>query len=85
MLSHAKLPLTLWVEAMFTDVHIINLSPLVLLEGDIPQRVWTGKDVSYKNLRVFRCRAFVHIPRDKISKLVQTTKQCIFHHEYLDG
>ena len=42
-------------------MHIINLSPSVPLEGDIPQRVWTGKDVSYKHLRVFSCRALVHI------------------------
>ena len=79
MLSHAKLPLTLWVEAMFTDVHIINLSPLVPLEGDIPQRVVMGKDVSYKHLRVFGCRVFIHIPRDERSKLAKTTKQFLFH------
>ena len=63
---------------MFTIVHIINLSPSVPLEGDIPQRVWTGKDVSYKHLRVFGCRVFIHIPRDERSKLAKTTKQCIF-------
>ena len=39
MLSHAKLPRTFWVEAMFTTVHIINISPSVQLEDDIPQRV----------------------------------------------
>ena len=39
MLSHAKLPRTFWVEAMFTTVQIINVSPSVQLEDDIPQRV----------------------------------------------
>jgi len=34
--------------------------------------------VSYKHLRVFGCRAFVHIPRDERSKLDKKTKQCIF-------
>ena len=53
MLSQEKLPWIFWVEAMFTTVHIINLSPSVPIEGDIPQRVWTGKDVPYKHLRVF--------------------------------
>ena len=38
----------------------------------------TGKDVSYTHLRVFGCRAFVHIPRDERSKLDKKTKQCIF-------
>ena len=77
MLSQAKFPRIFWAKAMFTVVHIINLSPSVPLDGNIPQRVWTGKDVSYKHLRVFGCRAFVHIPRDGRSKLAKTTKQYI--------
>ncbi|PKI50488.1 hypothetical protein CRG98_029093 [Punica granatum] len=30
----------------------------------IVERVWTGKEVSYKHLKVFGCRASVHIPRE---------------------
>ena len=78
MLSHAKLSKSFWAEAMFTAVYFINLSPSVPFDGDVPQRAWTGKDVSYKHLRVFGCRAFVHIPRDERSKLDKKTKQCIF-------
>jgi transposase InsO family protein len=78
MLSHAKLPKPFWGEAMRTAVDLINLSPSVPLDGDIPQRVWTGKDVSFEHLRVFGCRAFVHIPRDERSKLDSKVKQCIF-------
>jgi len=36
MLSHAKLPKSFWPEAMFTAVYLINLSPLVPLDGDVP-------------------------------------------------
>jgi hypothetical protein len=63
---------------MMTAVDLINLSPLVPLNFDIPQRVWTGKDVSFEHLRVFGCRAFVHVPRDERSKLDNKAKQCIF-------
>jgi hypothetical protein len=63
---------------MRTAVDLINLSPSVPLDGDIPQRVWTGKDVSFEHLRVFGCKAFVHIPKDKRSKLDRKVKQCIF-------
>ena len=59
-------------------VDVINLSPSVPLEHDVPQRVWTGKDVFYDYLRVFGCRAFVHVPRDERSKLDSKTRQCIF-------
>ena len=47
MLSHATLPKSYWVEAMYIVVYMINKSPSVPLKGDVPQRVWTGKDVSY--------------------------------------
>lgn len=78
MLSNAKLPKSFWAEAMRTAVDLINLSPSVPLDGDIPERVWMGKDVSFKHLRVFGCRAFVHIPRDERSKLDVKSKECIF-------
>ena len=78
MLSNAKLPNSFWGEAMRTAVDLINLSPSVPLNGDIPQRVWTGKDISYQHLKVFGCRAFVHVPRDERTKLDGKSKECIF-------
>ena len=74
ILSHAKLPKSFWGEAMRLAVDLINLSPSVPLNDDIPQRVWTGKDVFYNHLRVFGCRAFVHVLRDERSKLDSKTK-----------
>ncbi|GKC23794.1 putative RNA-directed DNA polymerase [Tanacetum coccineum] len=40
--------------------------------------VWSGKDVSYHHLRVFRCKASVHIPKDEKSKLDMKNKPCVF-------
>ena len=59
-------------------VYVINRSPLVPLEGDIPQRVWAGKDVSYRHLRVFGCLAYEHIAKDKRGKINPKSRQCIF-------
>ncbi|PKI76595.1 hypothetical protein CRG98_002904 [Punica granatum] len=78
MLSQAKLSKSFWGEAMRTTIDLINLTPSVALDGDVPQQVWTGKKVSYKHLRVFECRASVHIPRYERSKLDAKAKQCIF-------
>ena len=47
MMAHAKILKTYWVEALKTVVYVINRSPLVPLQDDIPQRVWTRKDVPY--------------------------------------
>ena len=86
MLSNAKLSRTLQGEAMKTTIDLINLSPSIPWELDIPDRVWTGKDVSYEHLKVFTCREFVHVPQNERGKLDDKAKQCIFlsygHEEY---
>lgn len=78
LLHDAKLPRRFWAEALSTAAHVINLSPSVPLQGDVPDKVRFGKDVSYDHLRVFDCKAFVHIPKDERSKLDAKTRQCIF-------
>ena len=69
ILAHAKLRKNYWVEALKTVINVINRSPSVPLEGDIPQRLCTRKDVSYQHLRVFGCLAYVHIAKDQRGKL----------------
>ncbi|KAL4559836.1 hypothetical protein LXL04_031982 [Taraxacum kok-saghyz] len=78
LLSHANLPKSFWGEALNTAVHVINLTPCVPLSFDVPDKVWSGKNVSYRHLRVFGCKAFVHIPKDERSKLDVKSKPCIF-------
>ncbi|KAL3835280.1 hypothetical protein ACJIZ3_003671 [Penstemon smallii] len=78
LLSEAKLSRSFWGEALNTVVHVINLSPTISLSGDVPDSVWFGKTVSYDHLRVFGCKAFVHVPKDERSKLDAKTRQCIF-------
>ena len=65
MLLHAKLWKSYWAEAMYTIVYIINTSPSVPLKGDVPQRVWTGKDVSYQHVRVFRYLVYMHVAKNQ--------------------
>ena len=78
LISQSGLAQTFWGEALSSVVHVLNLSPSAPLEGDCPERVWTGKDISYGHLRVFGCKAFVHIPKDERSKLEMKSRQCVF-------
>ena len=78
MLAHAKLPKTFWAEALSTATCVINRSPLVALDGDTPQKVWTGKEVSYRHLKVFRCLVYVHVAKDRRVNLDPKTRACIF-------
>ena len=78
MLKLAKLPKSFWSEAINTTVYLINISPSVLLDFDIPQRVWTRKGVLYSHLKMFGCKAFMHVPNEQRSKLDDKATSCIF-------
>uniref|UniRef100_A0A2N9FLT3 Integrase catalytic domain-containing protein n=1 Tax=Fagus sylvatica TaxID=28930 RepID=A0A2N9FLT3_FAGSY len=53
MLRMAKLPKSFWAEAVQTACYLINRSPSVPLDFDIPERVWTGEDASYAHLKLW--------------------------------
>ena len=57
---------------------MINRSPLAPLDFEIPEKVWTGGDISYSYLRVFGCKAFAHVPTEQRSKLDDKATPCIF-------
>ena len=78
MLSEAKLPKHFWGEALYTAVHVINLSPAVALNGEVPDKIWFGKNVRHDHLRFFGCKAYVRVSKDERSKLDAKTRQCIF-------
>ena len=59
-------------------VHLINRSPNSMLDGGVPEEAWIGKKPSFDHLRVFGCEAYVHVPREKHSKLEPNSRKCIF-------
>lgn len=77
MLSHVKHPKSFWGEVVRTAVDLINLSPSRPLNGEIPYELWYENKASYGQLRVFGCRAFVHIPKDERAKFDAKMKECI--------
>ena len=77
-LAHAKLSKTFWAETLMTMMYVIYRSPSTHLDGDITQRVWTDKDVSYRHLKVFDILSYVHIAKYKREKVDLNTQPCIF-------
>ena len=61
-----------------------NQSPTSTLVDKNPCEVWSGKKPSIAHLRVFRCDAFMHVPKEKRSKLDNKAEKCIFV-GYKDG
>ena len=43
---HAGLPPHFWAEAVNTAVYLINRSPSIAFDGNIPQEAWAGKKVN---------------------------------------
>ncbi|KAK4385413.1 Retrovirus-related Pol polyprotein from transposon TNT 1-94 [Sesamum angolense] len=74
LLISSGLSKTFW-GALSTAVYLINRSPSVPLLGQIPECMWTGKDVDISSLRIFGCSAFVLQNGDKLDP---RAKKCIF-------
>ena len=54
---------------METACYLVNQSPTSVLIDKNPQEVWIGKKPSIKHLKFFGCDAYVHVPKEKRSKL----------------
>ena len=78
MLRMAKLPKSFWSEAIRTACYLINRFLSAPLNFHIPEKIWSGRDVSYSYLRVFGCKAFAHIPKEQRSKLDDKSTPCMF-------
>eukprot|EP00253_Pinus_taeda_P009658 PITA_09658 len=84
MLSGAGLGQAFWVEAVETACYLVNRSPSSTLEDKTPQELWTSKKPSHSHLRVFGCDAYVHVPKEKRTKLDSKSEKCIFIGEVKD-
>eukprot|EP00253_Pinus_taeda_P030880 PITA_30880 len=69
MLSGVRLGQEFWEEAVETACYVVNRSPSSTLDDKTPQEVWIGKKPSLSHLRVFGCDAYVHVPKEKRTKL----------------
>ena len=84
MLSGASLGQEFCAEAVETTCYLVNRSPSSALEDKNSQEVWTGKKPSLSHLRVFGCDAYVHVPKEKRTKLDSKSEKYIFI-GYKDG
>ena len=59
----------LWAEACGTTVYVQNKS-LHWRLGDItPEEAFTGEKLDISHLRIFGCLVYIHVPREKRTKL----------------
>jgi hypothetical protein len=77
MLSYSTLPISLWMEALKTTVHILNrvLSKSV---SKTPYEMWTDRKPTLNYLYVWDCPAKARIFNPSIGKLDPKTVSCYF-------
>ncbi|KAF8783371.1 Retrovirus-related Pol polyprotein like [Argiope bruennichi] len=78
MLTDAHLDKKYWAEAVQTANHCKNVSPTVAVTGMTPYEKWSGDKPNLEYLRVFGCRAFVHIPKEKRTKWDAKAREMMF-------
>ena len=84
LLIGANLKKRFWAEAVNTAVHLINRAPTRTLKDVTPNEAYTGKKPDLSYLKVFGCRAFVHVPKQQRRKLDPKSEECI-HVGYANG
>ncbi|KAL2462237.1 Integrase catalytic domain-containing protein [Abeliophyllum distichum] len=75
------LPKVLWGEAVMTASYIVNRTPLIVLDGKIPEQMWSRESPNYSLLRTFGCAAYSH---QSVGKLEARAQKCVFL-SYPDG
>jgi hypothetical protein len=59
------LPDSFWGEAAQAFVHVTNRFPTAPVGDKTPHELWYGTKPDVSHLRVWGCRAYVHIQRDQ--------------------
>ncbi|KAL1448085.1 hypothetical protein WDU94_013979 [Cyamophila willieti] len=79
MLFQSGLEEKFWAEAIATAVYLKNVLPTQALQDKkTPEEVWCGRKPNLKHLKVFGCKALVHVPKKKRSKWDPQAEVCVF-------
>ena len=78
MIHDQDLPIHLWVEVARTIVYVHNRLSHSALEFKTQEEMFTGKKLEVTHLKIFGCPIYVHIPKEKRTKLDPSEKKGIF-------
>lgn len=78
MLFGSNLDKSFWAEAVATSVYLTNRSPSRGLDGKTPEQIWTSKIPNLSHLKIFGCKAMVHVPKANRRKWDAKSEEYIF-------
>ncbi|GBM35607.1 Retrovirus-related Pol polyprotein from transposon TNT 1-94 [Araneus ventricosus] len=77
LLSEANLPQRFWAEAAMTATYLQNRLP-TKPKGKTPYELWTNRKPNLSHIRVFGCKAYAYIQKQKRGKLDSKSVEGIF-------
>lgn len=78
MIFDQNLEYYLWAKASCTTVYIQNGSPRSYLRDKTPKEVFTKVKPNISHLRIFGCPVYIHVPKEKRTKLEPSGRKGIF-------
>ena len=78
MIHDQDLPMHLWAEAVGIIVYVQNRLSHNSLGFNTPEEMYTRKKPEVSHLKIFGCPVYVHIPKEKRTKLNPSRNKGIF-------
>jgi hypothetical protein len=78
MIHDQYLPMQLWEEAKKTTVYVQKKLSHSALAFKTPEAIFSRKKLEVSHLKIFGCPVFVHIPKEKRTKMDPSGKKGIF-------
>ena len=75
MIDDQDLPMHLWVKATRTIIYVQNRIYHSALGFKTLEEMFRGKKLELSHLNIFGCRVFVHVPKEKRTKLVPSRNE----------
>ena len=72
------LPVLLWVEVVSTTAYVQNKCHHTILDQKSPKEVFTIEKPDVGDLTIFGCIVYVHVPKEKRTKMEPSRKKGIF-------
>ena len=78
MIHDQYLPMYLWAQATMTAVYVQNKLSRSVLGNKTLEEMFTGEKPKVSHLKIFGCPIYLHVPKEKRSKLDPSRKKGIF-------
>ncbi|MCO5593986.1 hypothetical protein L7F22_048005 [Adiantum nelumboides] len=78
LMSEKNTPPCYWVEAAFTAVYTMNMTPTAAVHYMTLEEKFTGKKPDVSHFKVFGCISYVHVPDELRMKLDPKAEKYVF-------